>query len=91
MFKYTKLAGAVRYDNPSWPGFYVLIVSNEDDSARNVYLTHSNMGIIHYMHGAIRQSDGTMETMEETVEHAHWAMEDYLPDFVRDCCTDRDD
>ena len=90
MFKYTKLAGAVRFDNPAWPGFYVLIVSNEDDTQRNVYLTHNNFGIIHFMHGAIRQPDGTMEPIETTVENAYWAMENYLPDFVKDCCTDEE-
>ena len=89
MIDFTKLT-AVRVDNPSWPGFYVLIVSNADDTERNIYLTHDRFGIIHYLYGAVKQSDGSMETMEETAETAYWAMEEYLPDFVRDCCTERE-
>ena len=86
MIEFTKLPPAVRVEHPSWPGFYMLIVSNADDTERAVYLTHDRMGVIHYMYGACKQSDGTMETIEETAETAYWNMEDYLPDFVRDCC-----
>ena len=88
MIEYIKLPAAVRVDHPSWPGFYILIVPNADDTERAVYLTHEKMGVIHYLYGVCKQSDGIMETMEETVETAYWNMEEYLPDFVRDCCTD---
>jgi hypothetical protein len=77
---------AARVYNPSWPGFYLLIVSNQDDTERAVYLTHEKMCTIHYLYGACNQSDGSMETMEETAETAYWNMENYLPEFVRDCC-----
>lgn len=80
---------AARVDHPCWPGFYMLIVSNIDDTERRVYLTHEKMGVIHLLYGACKQSDGTMETMEETAEIAYWNMEEYLPDFVRDCCTEK--
>jgi len=91
MIEYTTLPAAVRVDHPSWPGFYMLIVSNADDTLRSIYLTHDKMVIIHYMYGACKQLDGTMETMEQTVETAYWNMEEYLPDFVRDCCTEENE
>lgn len=78
---------AARIEHPSWPGFYMLIVSNQNDTERSVYLTHEKMGVIHYLYGACQQPDGTMETMEETAQTAYWNMEDYLPEFVRDCCS----
>jgi hypothetical protein len=87
MIKYVPV-NAVRVDKPSWPGFYVLIVSNSDDTERAVYLTHEKIGVIHYLYGVCKQSDGSMETIEETAEIAYLNMEDYLPDFVRDCCND---
>lgn len=87
MIKYTPV-NAARVYHPSWPGFYLLIVSNEDDTHRDIYLTHERMGVIHYLYGACKQSDGTMETMEETAAIAFHSMEDYLPDYVRDCCTE---
>ena len=87
--KYTPVK-ALRVDHPSWPGFYMLIVSNADDSERSVYLTHEKMGVIRYMYGACKQSDGTMETIETTAETAFYNMEDYLPDFVKSCCTEEE-
>ena len=90
MIEFKKLPQAVRVEHPSWPGFYVLIVSNEEDTRRDVYLTHDRMGVIHHMYGAVEQSDGHMETIEETAEMAYWNMEDYLPDFVKYCCTERE-
>lgn len=87
MIKHTPV-NAVRVDNPSWPGFYMLIVSNSDDTERSVYLTHEKIGVIHYLYCACKQSDGSMETIEETAETAYYNMEDFLPNFVRDCCKD---
>lgn len=81
---------AARVYHPSWLGFYMLIVSNEDDTERSVYLTHERMGVIHYLYGACQQSDGSMETLEETAETAFYSFDEYLPDFVRDCCTENE-
>ena len=89
MMNFTTQLSAVRVDHPAWPGFYLLIVSNADDTKRNIYLTHDKIGVIHYLYGAIQQSDGSMETIEETVNIAFYNMEDYLPEFVEACC-DRD-
>lgn len=86
MIKYNPV-NAVRVDNPSWPGFYMLIVSNPDDTERSVYLTHEKIGVIHYLYGTCKQSDGRMETIDETAETAYYCMENYLPEFVRACCS----
>ena len=89
MIKYIPV-NAARVEHPSWPGFYMLIVSNPDNTERAVYLTHERFGVIHYLYGACEQSDGTMESMDETAETAYWNMENYILQFVRDCCTEEE-
>lgn len=86
MFEYTPLPQTIRYDLPSWPGFYVLIVPNKDATLYNFYLTHDNFGVIHEMFGWPTSNPDT--TTEKLVELAHWNAPDYMAEFVRDCNDD---
>lgn len=90
MFEYTKLPETVRYDNPCWPGFYVLIIPNKNPENYNLYLTHERFGVIHYMCGLGLSPKHDINTIDDIVRMAHYMMDDYLPDFVKDCCTDED-
>ena len=86
MFEYTRLPETVRYDDPSWPGFYVLIVPNTNATEYNLYLTHEHFAVVQHMAGFRKKPDGTMITIDELVEHAAVLMDEYLPDFVKVCC-----
>lgn len=88
MFEYTQLPETIRFDLPTWPGFYALIVPNPKRETWDFYLTHEHVGIIHDM-GGYCYSNGP-QTPEELCEMVHWMVNDYLPDFVKDCCTDRE-
>jgi hypothetical protein len=89
MLKYTELSETIRYDVMGWPGFYVLIVPNAKKDCYTFYLTHENQGIIHYMFGWPTSNPDF--SIEKLVELAHWNVEEYLPDFVKDCCTEEDE
>lgn len=89
MLQFKILPETIRYDIPSWPGFYVLIVPDDEQKVYNFYLTHTRFGIIHYMFGS--SYDNPETTPEKLVELAHWNVNDYLPDYVKDCCTENDE
>jgi hypothetical protein len=88
MFNFTKLPETIRYDLPCWPGFYVLIVPDNENECWNFYLTHKHFAVIHFMFGSAYSNPD--QTPEKLVEMAHWNAPDYLPDFVKECCTDED-
>lgn len=88
MFKYTTLPETVRYDDPCWPGFYVLIVPNKEPGNYNLYLTHEKWGIIHFMCGLGLSPEHNINTIDDIVKMASAMIEDYLVDYVKACCAD---
>lgn len=76
---------AVRAEVPLHPGLHILIVSNPTDTRRSVYLAHDSFCVMLYMYGTIQQSDGRMETIDETVDIALANVGDYIGEYFAEC------